>query len=175
MGAGLCPEDSQDTPVVGHFYIVWENRWGVSVTGSGRGHNPPCSHCCLISMTSLIIQSMNMDLVDTMLVSWSWIWRPCCVWPWPVHTPEVLSPWSSFTGQRKLVIFFGGRSTELMLCLDSNQMTRLKAVLTKRKLMEVCFSGGWSDPLWWSESPLDLLVARAVLPKGAPEKLQFIM
>jgi hypothetical protein len=34
-------------------------------------------------------------------------------------TPGVFSLRLSFTGRRKLVIFLGGRPTDLMLCLDS--------------------------------------------------------
>jgi hypothetical protein len=48
---------------------------------------------------------------------------------------------SSFTGRRKLGIFFGGRLTDLM-CLDSSLLMRLKVVLTKgRKANETGFSG----------------------------------
>jgi hypothetical protein len=48
----------------------------------------------------------------------------------------------SFTGRRKLAIFLGGRSTDLMLFLDSIWIMRLKVVLTKgRRATEVGFSG----------------------------------
>jgi hypothetical protein len=58
-----------------------------------------------------------------------------------VHTRS-FSPRSSFTGQRKLAVFLGGRPTALMLCLDSIRLMRLKVVLTKgRRATEVGFSG----------------------------------
>jgi hypothetical protein len=58
------------------------------------------------------------------------------------YTPGVFSPRLSFTGRRKLAIFLGGKPTDLMLCLDSTRLMRLKVVLTKgRRATEVGFSG----------------------------------
>jgi hypothetical protein len=45
------------------------------------------------------------------------------------YTPGLLSPRSSFMGQRKLIIFLGGRPTDFM-CVDSIRLMRLKVVLT---------------------------------------------
>jgi hypothetical protein len=59
------------------------------------------------------------------------------------HAVHPRSPRSSFTGQRKLGIFFGGRPTDLMLCLDSSLLMRLRVVLMKgRKATKAGFSGG---------------------------------
>jgi hypothetical protein len=50
--------------------------------------------------------------------------------------------WSSFIGRWKLEIFLSGRPTDLMLCLDSILLMRLKVVLTNgRRPTEVGFSG----------------------------------
>jgi len=46
-----------------------------------------------------------------------------------LQMPEVFSPMSSFTGQRKLAIFLGGRSTIFMLGLGSILLIQSKAVL----------------------------------------------
>jgi hypothetical protein len=59
-----------------------------------------------------------------------------------LYTPGVFCPMSYFTGRRKLATFFGGRPTDLMLCLDSIRLMRLKVALTKgRRANEVGFSG----------------------------------
>jgi hypothetical protein len=59
-----------------------------------------------------------------------------------VVTPEVFSPRLSFTGRKKLAIFLGRRPTDLMLCLDSIRLKRLKVMLTTgRRATEVGFSG----------------------------------
>ena len=46
-----------------------------------------------------------------------------------LQSPEVFSPMSSFTGQRKLTIFLGGRSTIFMLGLGSILLIQSKVVL----------------------------------------------
>jgi uncharacterized membrane protein len=46
-----------------------------------------------------------------------------------LQTPEVFSPTSSFTGQRKLAIFLGGRSTIFMFCLGSILLMQSKVFL----------------------------------------------
>jgi hypothetical protein len=57
----------------------------------------------------------------------------------------VISPMSSFTGRRKLAIFFVGRPTDL--CLDSIRLMSLKILLRKgRKATEVGFSGVVASP-----------------------------
>jgi hypothetical protein len=56
-------------------------------------------------------------------------------------TRGVFSHRSYFAGRRKLAIFLGGRPTDLMLCLDSIRLMRLKVVLTKgRRATEAGFS-----------------------------------
>jgi hypothetical protein len=86
----------------------------------------------------------------------------------------VFSPRSSFTGQRKLAIFLGGRPTDLM-CLNSIRLMRLKVILTKgRRATEVGFSGVVAT-LLWIESLSGLPVTVAFPLESVLEKLQLIM
>jgi hypothetical protein len=72
--------------------------------------------------------------------------------------------------RRKLGIFFGGRPTDLMLCLASSLLMRLEVVLTwGRKATKSVFCGGRCDSLRWVEGPSGLSVAVAVLLESDPE------
>jgi hypothetical protein len=109
----------------------------------------------LNAVTQLMLCSAAADLSRCSRRIWRWCsltlvsmeWPVCSIQTWPhfqvtLYTPGVSSPRSSFTGQRKLGIFFGGRPTDFMLCLDSSLLMQLKVVLTwGRKVTETGFSG----------------------------------
>jgi hypothetical protein len=70
---------------------------------------------------SLLIRMLQMDMTLTLLqpdVTSKPHLPSVQLTAFTVYTPGVLSPRSSFTGQRKLDIFLGGMPTDLM-CWDS--------------------------------------------------------
>jgi hypothetical protein len=93
-------------------------------------------------------------------------------------THKTRDPSASFTDRRKLRIFFGGRPTDLILCLDSGQLMWLKVVYAEREgdRSTILRGVGWRcDCLWWVEGPSDLSVVLELFLESGPQRLQLTM
>lgn len=101
---------------------------------------PRLMQCSATADLSVCSRGMSLVQLDPGLNSFTHcrpyhIYRVCCIFL------ESLSPKSYFTGQLKLGLFFGRRSTDLVSYLDNSLLLDMKVVLTNgRNVIETGFS-----------------------------------